>query len=247
MNIKRIISNIQRLRRGGLLAESIELSFFEFFSRYFYPRLRLSDFGRTYTDDKEFLADYQNLEGTKNFRSFDRKFTLWNLSKLALSIPGDTVECGAFAGASSYFICKRIVGNGRSHHIFDSFSGLSEPDNRDGNYWMKQDFLSPEENLKNNLRSFNFVKIYKGWIPERFNEVDQNVFSFIHVDVDLYQPTIETLKFFYPRLSKGGVILADDYGFRTCPGARKAMDDFFKDLPEKIIELPTGQAFVIKG
>jgi hypothetical protein len=64
----------------------------------------------------------------------------------------------------------------------------------------------------------------------------------------LYQPTFASVSFFYPRMNSGGLMLFDDYGFATCPGARRAIDEFFADKPEPIIDLPTGQAFVlIKG
>ena len=42
------------------------------------------------------------------------------------------------------------------------------------------------------------------------------------------------------------MLLCDDYGFVTCPGATLAMDDFFDDKPEEIVHLPTGQGLVIK-
>jgi hypothetical protein len=48
-------------------------------------------------------------------------------------------------------------------------------------------------------------------------------------------------------MERGGVIVADDYGFTSCPGAKRAWDDFFAGKPEKTIYLPTGQAFVVKG
>ena len=47
-------------------------------------------------------------------------------------------------------------------------------------------------------------------------------------------------------MSKNGIIIFDDYGFPSCPGARKAVDEYFKDKPENVIYLATGQAFVIK-
>ena len=43
----------------------------------------------------------------------------------------------------------------------------------------------------------NFVKIYKGWIPDRFEEVKDKNFSFVHLDVDLYEPTYESLNYFF--------------------------------------------------
>jgi len=68
----------------------------------------------------------------------------------------------------------------------------------------------------------------------------------IHSDVDLYEPTRDILEYFYPRLVPYGVILFDDYGFVSCPGVRQAAEEFFRDKPEEIIELATGQAAVIR-
>jgi hypothetical protein len=66
------------------------------------------------------------------------------------------------------------------------------------------------------------------------------------LDVDLYQPTLDSLTFFYEKMTQGGIILCDDYGFTTCPGAKKAMDSFLSDKPEEVVSLPTGQGFVVR-
>ena len=92
----------------------------------------------------------------------------------------------------------------------------------------------------------HMVRIYKGWIPERFPEVQNTTFSLVHIDVDLYEPTLESLKFFYERMTPCGVILCDDYGSLSCPGAKRAFDEFFSDKPEALIELPTAQALIVK-
>ena len=71
-------------------------------------------------------------------------------------------------------------------------------------------------------------------------------FALLHVDVDLYRPTLQSLEFFWPRLAPGGVVVCDDYGSRKCPGARAAFDEFFADKDARLIELPTVQALVFK-
>lgn len=68
----------------------------------------------------------------------------------------------------------------------------------------------------------------------------------IHIDVDLYQPTLDSIEFFWDKLNVGGVLVCDDYGFETCPGAKKAMDDFFSKKNMSVIHLPTGQGVVFK-
>ena len=91
-------------------------------------------------------------------------------------------------------------------------------------------FKSSEEFLKKEvLHDFDFIKIYKGWIPKKdLRKYKKKKFSFIHIDLDLHKPILDTLEFFYPRLVKGGIIICDDYNSSQFPGAKKAWDDFLK-------------------
>ena len=217
----------------------------DYFSRMIYSKYLFSEYGRAWLDDENFIKWYRSYP--ENNHSADRKYFMKNLLLLTEHIEGDTSECGVYRGSSSELICFQIDGTGKQHHIFDSFEGVSKPDQNDGAYWEEGVFNdSSEDIVKKNLAAFNFVHLYKGWIPIRFNEVADKKFSFVHIDVDLYKPTLDSIAFFYPILQKGGIILLDDYGFHSCPGAKKAVDDFMADKPEKIINVPTGQAFIIK-
>jgi O-methyltransferase len=171
----------------------------------------------------------------------------------------DFVECGCWKGHSSYLISKLIYSSQKrlSFHIFDSFEGLSKSTIEDSLYHRKRlddkkrisNFFSSNENFVKNyvLKSFSFVKTYKGWIPSKFYQIKNKKFSFIHVDVDLYKPTIESLSFFYPRLVDGGVMVCDDYNVTGFPGAKKAWDDFFKNKKIKFFfQNPLGGCFIIK-
>jgi len=218
----------------------------EIFTKIIYKPYKFSEFGRNFLYDAKFIRYYDNLSGADNYRSFDRKYTLDQLMKLVISVPGDTAECGAYQGASSFLICQRIVGLKKKHHIFDSFEGLSAPGEKDGSYWKKGDLSTSERIIRKNLKPFDFVVYHKGWIPDTFGNVNDNTFCFVHLDVDLFEPTLDSLNFFYPKMSAGGIILCDDYGFSTCPGAKMAMDNFFADKNEKIVNLTTGQGLVIK-
>ena len=91
------------------------------------------------------------------------------------------------------------------------------------------------------------MKLYKGWIPDRFKEVENRKFQFVHIDVDLYQPTLDALEFFYPRLVSGGVIVCDDYNLTMFPGAKQAWDEFFSGKKYFLnYETPFGGSFLIK-
>ncbi len=215
-------------------------------SGFLYPRYKFSEYGRSFLRDESFLRWYEESEGRGNYHSLDRKFAFDQLAQLALGIPGDTAECGVFRGASSVLLCRRLAGSDKEHHLFDSFEGLSQPSCTDGAYWREGDLSASEETVRETLRDFPFVQYHRGWIPDRFPDVADRSFSFVHIDVDLYEPTRDSLAFFYERMSAGGVILSDDYGFESCPGARRAFDEFLADRPEPLVHLPTGQAFLIK-
>ncbi len=218
----------------------------EAFSNVIYPKYKFSEFGRGFLEDQDYLNDYAKLMDNDNWHSLDRKYVLKNLLNLIGHIDGDIAECGVYTGQSAYFLCKFFTKMQKTIHLFDSFEGLSSPSGKDGIYWAKGDMKISEDMVKNNLAEFDNFITYKGWIPSRFNEVGDLKFCFIHIDVDLYQPTLDALIFFYPRLVANGIILLDDYGFISCPGARAAVDFFLQDKPEQLVMLPTGQAFIIK-
>lgn len=211
------------------------------------PDFRLTAFQMEWWHDTEFNQFLERF-AIRNSFSTHRKWTLWQMMRLVWDIKGDTAECGVYQGASSWLICSANRGRGRCHHVFDSFEGLSAPASADGDYWRAGALAASEELVRENLKLFEkSVVFHKGWIPERFSDVEGKTFAFVHVDVDLYQPTKDSIEFFYSRLARGGVFLCDDYGCSTCPGATEAVDSFLIDKPEKMISLDAGGGFFVKG
>lgn len=200
-------------------------------------------------------------EWTDEFSKQLRFYSLMQLVNKSLKNDDvfDFVECGCWRGHSSFIISKLIQMNKKNvnFHIFDSFEGLSISTKEDGSYYNQSKkyqenlidhFKSSEEFLKKEvLNDFDFVKIYKGWIPKRFSEVQDLKFSLIHIDLDLYKPITDTLEFFYPKLVKGGIIICDDYNSSQFPGAKRAWDEFFKDKRSQFFyEQSFGGCFLIK-
>ena len=157
---------------------------------------------------------------------------------------------------SAYQIATHLksIDKEANFHIFDSFEGLSEYDKIDIVPEIKQDlskrreqFACGEDIVRSNLKEFDFINYYKGWIPDRFKEVQDRKFSFVHIDVDLYQPIYDSFKFFYPRLLDGGIIVFDDYGSTAFPGAKEAVDRLLGEFNKPFfLPLPSGQAFLLK-
>lgn len=209
------------------------------------PGYRLGEHGKAWWRDDGFFDEIDQLTVGPDF-SAERKFFLRELLKLVESLEGDTAEAGVYRGASSWFICRAREGRGSRHFAIDSFAGLSAPAEEDGSYWRSGDLRTHEEAAGRVLAGFD-ATIVKGWIPEAFSRVDTDKLVFAHIDVDLYEPTLASLDFFYPRLVPGGIVVCDDYGFTTCPGARRALDEYMSSRPEPVLESPTGQGFLIKS
>ncbi len=247
-NIRRVLLGISAIflgpqdKRQRVLNEIARLAAKVIASNY------VGDNYKTWTSDKNFSEKFRELS-PHNYFSEERKFALKEFSKSLNNIDGAIAECGSYVGVSAWFIANEMPDI--DFYLFDSFEGLSEPGNLDqspsGIYqWEKGDMQTTEDVLKRNLRKFPNIHIMKGWIPSRFSEIETLKFRLVHIDVDLYQPTLDSLEFFYRRTNSGGMIVMDDYGFQNCPGAYKAANDFMADKPEKIIHLPTGQGLIIR-
>lgn len=213
-----------------------------------FPAGFIGDFAKRCWGDQAFVADYLRLSPF-NRRSFERKFAVSQLVMGLKNVPGDMAECGVYNGATAYFMARAStqVGTSRHLHLFDSFEGLSRPGPTDGSFWTAGGLAMPEHVARGNLDGFENIHFHKAWIPGRFEETADRRFAFVHIDVDLYQPTLDSVAFFYPRLVDGGMIVCDDYGFNTCPGATRALDEFMADKPEHIVHLPTGQGVIFRG
>ena len=195
---------------------------------------------------------YLDRFGERYGNNSDRRWMVSQLLRLIAEVPGDTAEVGCYRGAMSWLICnsnKQVAKKKfRMHHLFDSFEGLSHPGSSDGDHWQAGALACGESQVKANLVSFaGQFCTYKGWVPERFSEVADRSFAFVHIDVDLHDPTLEALKFFYPRLTPGAILVCDDYGFTSCPGATLACDRFLADKSEAMVQLADGGGFFLKG
>lgn len=204
------------------------------------------------------ISNYNNIVCDENFKKLsqvlhlEKKILLsvremWNIYNWVIKtkdIPGDIAEVGVFRGGSAKLICEIKT---KKLHLFDTFTGLPETDAIDKGL-VEGSFAESLENVKKYLSNYKDVYFYPGIFPQSAEQLDENIakFSFVHLDVDIYSGTINSLKYFYERVLPGGAILSHDYRCAHTPGVKKAFDEFFQDKPEKIIELWDTQALIIK-
>lgn len=181
----------------------------------------------------------------------DRCYMLYQFTRHALHLGGDIAECGVYCGGTARLLASTIAareGSPARLHLFDSFAGMPASANRDASHHSEGDFGDTSlAAVQEYLRPFSNVIFHPGFIPDTFSEVEDGRFSFVHIDVDLFESTWDCCSFFYERMIAGGIMISDDYGFPHYENAaRKAIDEFFADKPESPIALRTGQCFVMK-
>lgn len=192
-------------------------------------------------DFKQIMTEVHDLSNMSPARCW----TLHRLSKQqANCFPNaEFWECGVYRGGTAHLISKNLAD--QKFRLFDTFEGI--PNAREDIDGLNNgDFKDTNLNeVKRNL-SYGNLEFNKGLIPDTFEGKEDSKIAFAHVDVDTYESTLECCKFLYPRLLVGGVIVIDDYGFITCYGARKAVDEYFEDKLMVPLYIPTSQALIFK-
>lgn len=195
-------------------------------------------------------------------KSIEKQYNTIQFLRLVQAMEGAIAECGTFKGLGSFMFCHTLREadpgfDGSGFHIFDSFEGLSEPTAQDniedpragtqGSAYMGAgSFQAGLDHVRCALREFPAIEFHKGWIPESLQGLPERSYRFVHIDVDLYEPTRGALEYFYPRLCEGGVIVCDDYAHLQWPGARRALDEYCDPKGIPVLCLTTGQGVIIK-
>ena len=198
-----------------------------------------------WNDDKVFL---DIMAKVKEYTLVDavRCYMIFQLARQALTIGGDVAEVGVYKGGTARLLASIFRNSGKEIYLFDTFQGMPAAD-AEKDFHREGDFNDTSlEQVARYLSEFDKVHLIKGLFPETGNAIQTTSFSFVHLDVDIYSSVFESAEFFYPRMVKSGIMVFDDYGFKTCPGAKQAVDDCFKAKPEVPWYLPTGQAIVVK-
>jgi O-methyltransferase len=172
------------------------------------------------------------------------------------SIPGAIVECGVWKGGSMMAVAKTLqhLGNtSRDLFLYDTFEGMSEPDERDKTYngtpaeellssdtdktknltWAFSTLESVQEAMVSTRYPETRVKYIRGKVEDTIPGVLPSEIALLRLDTDWYESTRHELLHLYPLLKKGGILILDDYGHWA--GAKKAVDEYFLQQPQPIL------------
>jgi O-methyltransferase len=180
----------------------------------------------------------------------DRLHVLYTLANQASALRGEFWECGVFRGGTAMMLADVLArapsASGQPRlRLFDTFEGMpTTDDTRD--LHVAGDFADTSAaSVLERVGGARHANVHQGFLPATFRGLEASAIAFAHVDLDIYQSMLDACVFIYPRMTPGGFMVFDDYGMPSCPGARQAVDEFFRDRPERPLILPTGQAVVI--
>jgi O-methyltransferase len=162
-------------------------------------------------------------------------------------VAGAVVECGVWRGGSMMAVALtllRLQERDRDLHLFDTFSGMTEPGVEDVKYsgrpaaailrrssrkakvWGVASLEEVRANVLGTQYPEERVHFVRGRVEETLPEHAPERVALLRLDTDWYASTRHELEHLYPRVASGGVVIVDDYGFWK--GSRKAVDEYFR-------------------
>ena len=161
-------------------------------------------------------------------------------------IEGDIVECGVWRGGSMMAVALALLARGQSHrhlYLYDTFEGMSAPTEADRSHtgesaqaqlartargegvWCEAGLEDVQANLAATGYPAERVHFVRGKVEDTIPGTVPEKIALLRLDTDWYESTRHELAHLYPRLSRFGPLIIDDYGHWQ--GARRAVDEYF--------------------
>jgi len=165
-------------------------------------------------------------------------------------------EIGVYKGGSANFMANYRERTGKDKTskmiLIDTFEGIPYKDDIDHPTALGAFADTSYESICNFFSPYKNTYIYKGLVEDYIKEYNKTTelfgeslkFSFVHIDVDVYEAHKVCFDFFYPRMVKGGIILLDDYDCPEWKGAKKATEEFCVKTGLKVINAGTQQGVI---
>ena len=172
-------------------------------------------------------------------------------------ITGDVVECGVWKGGSMMAIAetlKYVNDTKRTLYLYDTFSGMPAPTEEDRDFdnvdagkrlhdekdnkensiiWAYSALPEVDAAMKQTGYNENLINYIEGKVEDTIPKTISDKIALLRLDTDWYESTKHELEHLFPRLSKNGILIIDDYGFWK--GSRKAVDEYFAKLKLPIL------------
>jgi O-methyltransferase len=230
---------------------------------YSYNGCGLRAFGKTtdFLRDERFRRAYERgwgSGGKKRHHIDDNRWiihvALWAATQAA-RLPGDFVECGVDTGMISTAVCEWLDFNrlDKDFWLFDTYEGIPDAQMTDaerdgiGGWHNRQSYTECFAEASAGFAPWPRCRLVRGIVPASLEAFprDRRV-AYLSIDMNIVLPEIAAIEFFWDRLTPGGIVLLDDYGWATHAAQRTAFDAFARAHDAMILSVPTGQGIMIR-
>jgi O-methyltransferase len=202
--------------------------------------------------DCEFLQEYSKIAGCTLVDKY-RCFELWQLVEQCSKLDsGSIIEIGVWRGGTGALMAKKAKLSNIVEKVYlcDTFHGVVKAGINDSSYEGGEHSDTNRENVENllyNQMLLDNIEILEGIFPEETGEKIQDLkFRLCHIDVDVYQSAKDIVDWIWDKMVLGGIIIFDDYGFSTCDGITKYVNEQFSANGKLCLYNINGHAIIIK-
>jgi hypothetical protein len=203
---------------------------------------------RAFVDDDRFRREYERAVRAAgwDYGIRWRVHTILWAAATAASVDGAFVECGTGRGFMASAICDYLAWNDRPFYLYDTFEPTSLDQTGARSSEISEYYATSLEEVRENFAEWPGVSLVVGELPGTLTS-DPDRIAFLHVDLNHAPPEQGVVRHFWPRLTTGGVLVYDDYGFVEYEASRHGADELSEELGFSIFASPTGQGIVIKA
>ncbi len=215
------------------------------------PLLPVKSTYSPWLSDSEYQKTYARVSGhtlVDNLRCYE----LWSLVAQSAKLqPGALIEIGVWRGGTGCLIAQAAKQAHISEAVYlcDTFEGVVKAGAMDTVYSGGEHRDTSEGIVAalSNSMGLDSIRILKGIFPEdTASLVTNSAFRFAHVDVDVYQSAKDVMKWIWPRLVEGGIVVFDDYGTYGCEGVTQLVNELLPIRDNLFIHNSNGHAILIK-
>jgi hypothetical protein len=201
-------------------------------------------------DDERFMDSFRRIA-----RTAQEKSLVWRLHVQAwaaahcLHLDGDFVECGVYQWFCSHFVVDLLdfAACGKTFFLYDTFEGIP-PQHRHGSPVRPDGYRQPGlyEQVRARFAPFANVKVIRGVVPDVLETDCPGRVAYLHLDMNSASAETAALEHLFNRMTAGGMIVLDDYGWQSYRAQKTAEDAFFAARGHSVLELPTGQGLLVR-
>jgi len=145
-------------------------------------------------------------------------------------VPGDILEVGVWRGGTGCILASAAARWKRDARVWlcDTFGGVVkagpfDPVYRGGEH---ADASSQKVERLLELQNISNATVLQGVFPDDTAvNLESRRIALVHIDVDVYQSALDVITWAEPRVPSGGVAVFDDYGFPTCKGITRLVNE----------------------